>query len=70
MASTRALLIERLSDGQGIETALVRGVLRASLRPFAELLLIEIAEIAERPVLPLSARERLARKAMVDAGYA
>lgn len=70
MEGTRALLIERLSDGQGIETVVGKMSVRASLRPFAELMLFEIIDVAERPGLPTAVRECLARQVMVDAGYA
>ncbi len=69
MESTRALLIERLSAGQAIETTIARGCVRAVLQPFAELMLLEIVAIAERPALPVATRARLAQRVMQEAGY-
>lgn len=70
MEGTSALLGERLAARQGFETVIRHGCVRLALRPFAELLVLEIAEIAERQGLLTSTREQLARQAMVDAGYA
>lgn len=70
MAPTRELLIHRLSGGDAIETVVRHGCMRVALRPFAELMLREIMDIAEFKGLPTSTRDRLAREAMIAAGYA
>lgn len=70
MASTRALLIERLGGGLAVDTVIGKASLRVALRPFAELLLREVLQIAEQPGLLTSTREQLAQQAMADAGYA
>jgi hypothetical protein len=70
MAATSELLMEKLSGGEAITTVIRDGSLRSALRPFAELMLRDLLEIARQPGLPVNVRDSLARKAMADAGYA
>lgn len=70
MEATGEMLWEQLAARVGFETVIRHGCVRMALRPFAELMVRDVIEIAERPGLPTAVRERLAQKAMADAGYA
>lgn len=69
MDAAGALLGERLAAHEGFEVVIREGCVRLALRPFAELMIYEVIEIAERPNLPVAIREQLARQALIDAGY-
>ncbi len=70
MAATGEVLGQQLAARQGFETVSRHGCVRLALKPFAELMVREVIDIAVLPGLSPASRARLAHQAMVDAGYA
>lgn len=70
MEATSEVLGQQLAARVGFETVIRHGCVRLALKPFAELMVREVIDIAVLPGLSPASRARLAHQAMLDAGYA